>query len=312
MQGANFAIERTSEPTAAPARAQRNVVSMDWGFDGSEAEDEGEEERPEARRETREQAGGEEEGGEGRSRRRRRRGRGRRDRQEAGSERAPRGPEDEASPHADAETDGVEAETADTHEGDEAPVSAREDGSRTEEGENGGRGRRRRRGRRGGRSRQREGTTGPDGSVVAGSPADPGADQPDVDPTFRPHGRWDDLPVRRRDEASLETPDHGVTSQGVTWEIVGAAQEPEPVAEPEAAAEVAAAEPSPPPAPVEAEPEAPTASPPAAEGTPEREPALANGTMAHAESAATPEAPAPEVPEGPPRRGWWQRRFGGN
>jgi len=315
MQGANFAIERTSEPTAAPVRAQRNVVSMDWGFDGSEGEgsDESEiEERPEPRSEPRESATGEEEAGEQRSRRRRRRGRGRRDRQEAGSERAPRGPDDEVTPHADAETDGAEAEApeTDTDEGDEIGASAQESGRTPEDGE--GRGRRRRRGRRGGRSRHREGATGPDGSVIAGSPADPGADQPDVDPGFKPHGRWGDVPARRRDESSLDTPDHGVTSQGVTWEIVGAAQEPE-APEPESVAEPVAAEP---PAPVKAEePEPPAPSAPAVEATPAREPALANGTMSHAESAVAPEAPAPtapEVPEGPPRRGWWQRRFGGN
>ncbi len=318
MQGANFAIERTSEPTAAPVRAQRNVVSMDWGFDGSEGEgsDESEiEERPEPRSEPRESATGEEEAGEQRSRRRRRRGRGRRDRQEAGSERAPRGPDDEVTPHADAETDGAEAEApeTDTDEGDEIGASAQESGRTPEDGE--GRGRRRRRGRRGGRSRHREGATGPDGSVIAGSPADPGADQPDVDPGFKPHGRWGDVPARRRDESSLDTPDHGVTSQGVTWEIVGAAQEPE-APEPEPVAEPVAAEPPAPPAPVKAEePEPPAPSAPAVEATPAREPALANGTMSHAESAVAPEAPAPtapEVPEGPPRRGWWQRRFGGN
>ena len=325
MQGANFAIERTSEPTAAPARAQRNVVSMDWGFDGSEAEggDESEgEERPEPRSEARESATGDEEAGEPRSRRRRRRGRGRRDRQEAGGERTPRGTDDEAASHADAEADGVEPEAADADEGEEAAVSAREDGGRPEDGE--GRGRRRRRGRRGGRSRHREGGTGPDGSVIAGSPADPDADQPDVDPGFKPHGRWGDLPVRRRDEASLDTPDHGVTSQGVAWEIVGAAQEPEApeleATQPEAVAEPVASEPPAPPTPVKAQdPEPPAANAPVVEATPAREPALANGTMSHAESTVAPEAPASapapaasEEPEGPPRRGWWQRRFGGS
>ncbi len=322
MQGANFAIERTSEPTAAPARAQRNVVSMDWGFDGSEGDsgEEGDsEEQPEARSEARESATGDEEAGEPRSRRRRRRGRGRRDRQETGSEHAPRGPDDEIAPHADAQADGVEPEAADADEGEGAPVSAREDGSRPDDGE--GRGRRRRRGRRGGRSRHREGATGPDGSVMAGSPADPDADQPDVDPGFKPHGRWGDLPVRRRDAASLDTPDHGVTSQGVAWEIVGAAQEPEApeleASQPEAVAEPVASEPPAPPTPAKDEPSPPTPSAPVVEATPAREPALANGPVSHAESAVAPEAPAPapaasEEPEGPPRRGWWQRRFGGS
>ncbi len=315
MQGANFAIERTSEPTAAPARAQRNVVSMDWGFDGSETEEEAEEHsesrsEPRERSEARENGAGDEEGGEPRSRRRRRRGRGRRDRPEGGTERhGQRGPADEeATQLAEPERNEPEADEADG--ADEHVENAREGGRSADEGE-GGRGRRRRRGRRGGRSRHRDGTA-PDGSVIAGSPADPDADQPDVDPAFRPHGRWGDLPARKRGEAALDTPDHGVTSQGITWEIVGAAQEPEAQVEPEAP------QPSPAPvAPAKSEPEPVAAAPSATEDTPAREPALANGAMAHAEARAEPapkEAPVaeePAEPEGPPRRGWWQRRFGG-
>jgi ribonuclease E len=137
--------------------------------------------------------------------------------------------------------------------------------------------------------------------VIAGSPADPSADQPDVDPAFRPHGQWGDLPARRRGETPLETPDHGVTSQGITWEIVGAAREPEEQTEPEVAEP-----PTAPAAPMIAEPE------PLAESPPAREPALANGTMAHAETTPSEASVSaePAEPEGPPRRGWWQRRFG--
>ncbi len=309
MQGANFAIERTSEPAVAPARVQRNVVSMDWGFDGSEADEEAEE-RPEPRTEHRESAAVEEEGGEPRSRRRRRRGRGRRDRQEdAGGEarEANGGAEEGAVLHAEAPDDAVEAEGAEPDELDARSEEPREGGGRGEEGD-GTRGRRRRRGRRGGRSRHREGVTAPDGSVIAGSPADPTAAQPDVDPSFRPHGTWGDLQVRRRDDAALETPDHGVTSQGITWEIVGAVQEPEP----EAPAPIPA--PSVRPEPVAAAapptPSAPASEPPAEVSR--REPAHVNGAMALAKPAPE-EAPQAESaePEGPPRRGWWQRRFGG-
>jgi ribonuclease E len=314
MQGANFAIERTSEPTAAPARTQRNVVSMDWGFDGSETEEEAEE-HVQSRNEARDSGAEEEESGEPRSRRRRRRGRGRRDRQDGGSERhGQRGPDEEAAQHAGPDQD--EPEGDEPGAPGESEESARESGRTTaaEDGES-GRGRRRRRGRRGGRSRHREGISA-DGSVIAGSPADPGADQPDVDPTFKPHGRWSDLPARRRGEAPLETPDHGVTSQGITWEIVGAAQEPEAEAHPEPVAEV---QPTPEPvAPVKPEP-APAAavSSSASESTPTREPALVDSAMAHAAAHAEPTAEKtissaePAEPEGPPRRGWWQRRFGG-
>jgi ribonuclease E len=287
---------------------------MDWGFDGSEAEEETEE-RPEPRsearepREPRESGTGEEEaGGEQRSRRRRRRGRGRRDHHDAAGEpHGQRAPDDEIAQHEDAESEGAEEGTVEADESEVRAEGPREGSRKPEEGE--GRGRRRRRGRRGGRSRQREGTAH-DGSVIAGSPADPSADQPDVDPGFKPHGRWGDLPVRRRDEAPIETPDHGVTSQGITWEIVGAAQEPEVAAEP-----VPEAPPAAPAKPelIRSEPEPVAASPSSpAETSPTREPALANGSMSHAE--ATPQdAPSPEStePEGPPRRGWWQRRFGG-
>jgi ribonuclease E len=319
MQGANFAIERTSEPAAStPRKPERSVVSMDWGFDGSEADEETEE-RPEPRSDSRSEgsrgeareATGEEEGGEQRSRRRRRRGRGRRDRQEGdGDARGQRAPV-EAESHAESTSEAAEADASE-HDEVEARAGEQREGPRTNEdgrkGEEGERGRRRRRGRRGGRSRHREGATDADGSVIAGSPADPSAEQPHVDPAFKPHGAWGDLPVRRRDEAPAEAPDHGVTSQGITWEIVGAVQEPEPAVP----APAARAEPEPPaaapapPAPVATEP------PPPAEVT-ERVPAHANGTVALAEP--TPKEAQPDAnpePEGPPRRGWWQRKFGGS
>jgi ribonuclease E len=310
MQGANFAIERTSEPTAAaaPRRPERNVVSMDWGFDGSEPEEDAEE-RPEARGEPRESVAGEEEGGEPRSRRRRRRGRGRRDRQEAGDEALGSGAAEDAGPNADADIDDGGAEAA---EPDESGEEAHEEGGRRpEDGEGSGRSRRRRRGRRGGRSRHREGATASDG-VIAGSPADPTAEQPDVDPSFQPHGGWRDLPVRRRGEARLETPDHGVTSQGITWEIVGAAQEPDSGLElatpdtPEQDAHEPAAVSA---APMAAAP-AP-AEPASAEDSHARQPMGDDESMALAGTAPK-EAlqQEPSEPEGPPRRGWWQRRFG--
>jgi ribonuclease E len=307
MQGANFAIERTGEPTtSAPRRDERNVVSMDWGFDGSEAEVEAEE-----RTDARESGAGEEEVGEPRSRRRRRRGRGRRDRQEtAGEPDGPRGPERELASSADRiEADDAEAEIAEPGEAEERAGEAPVIGRRPEEGEGGGRSRRRRRGRRGGRSRHREGPLAPDGSVIAGSPADPSAQQPEVDLAYRPHAARGGVAVRRRDAVALEIPDHGVTSQGIAWEIVGAAQEPEPAATEELAPAKLEAEPvvtAPvPPAPAVAEP-APVESAPA------HEPSVGNGSMALAETAPKEASlQEPPEPEGPPRRGWWQRRFGG-
>ncbi|MFN3746447.1 MAG: Rne/Rng family ribonuclease [Hyphomicrobiaceae bacterium] len=306
MQGANFAIERTSEPTtSAPRRDERNVVSMDWGFDGSEAEGEAEE-----RTDARESGAGEEDVGEPRSRRRRRRGRGRRDRQEAAGEpQEPRGPEHEVAASADRiEAGDAEAESAQPGEAEELAGEAPVAGRGPEEGDGGGRSRRRRRGRRGGRSRHREGALSPDGRVIAGSPADPSAQQPEVDPSYHPHTGWGGMAVRRRDEVAFEIPDHGVTSQGIAWEIVGAAQEPEPAATEALAPAKRDAEP------VTAAPVAPApavAEPAPAESTPVHEPSVGNGSMALAETAPKEAAPQePPAPEGPPRRGWWQRRFG--
>jgi len=46
---------------------------------------------------------------------------------------------------------------------------------------------------------------------------------------------------------------------------------------------------------------------------PVREVANGNGSMALAETKPEPTPPQERaVPEGPPRRGWWNRRFGGD
>ena len=79
MHGANFAIERTAQ-AADQAKVQSTAVNMDWGFDGSDREEELEDQEPARdayrhdrhRDEEREEVGGE--GSPGRRRRRRRRG----------------------------------------------------------------------------------------------------------------------------------------------------------------------------------------------------------------------------------------------
>ena len=339
MQGANFAIERTSEPVApAPRRAERSVVSMDWGFDGSEAAPEEDiEDAPEMRearepREPREQrdngAGSDEERGEGRSRsRRRRRGRGRRDERGGPREQVAAGDRDVGAPHESADEgsghrDDDAVEPREPAFADAGPDGGAEEGRDHRSGEDGGshqrsedgdgsRSRRRRRGRRGGRSRNRDGAPG-DG-VVAGSPADPSAEQPHVDPSFTPHGAWDDMPVARRAEPRAAEPSVGEPA----WEIKGAAQEPEtetprPQSD-EVVAPVAAngwrekAPAAPAPAPHQPEPVAASPAPvekPAAE--------TAELTLASAPQEPAP-TPAPEVrSDEPPRKGWWQRRFGGS
>ena len=336
MQGANFAIERTSEPVApAPRRAERSVVSMDWGFDGSEADDVDEDVGavPEARevREPRDSdAASEEEAGDGRTRsRRRRRGRGRRDerggpreRVEAAGDRGmgpPGDPSDE--PRGDHEGHG-DRDTSDRREpafaehgsdegaedgGERRADDGQERSQRSEEGD-ASRSRRRRRGRRGGRSRNRDGAPG-GGEVVAGSPADPSAEQPDVDPSFTPHGEWVDVPVARRTEAVVEER---------AWEIKGAVQEPEADQIPRPT-EFAAADATPgwrdePAAPAPAPAFEPQAAEPVASAPAMAEkPAAESGELTLAAAPPQAEVPPPEPhSDEPPRKGWWQRRFGGN
>ena len=331
MQGANFAIERTSEPVApAPRRAERSVVSMDWGFDGSEEApaDEEADEAPEMRearepREPREQrdngAGSDEERGEGRSRsRRRRRGRGRRDERGPREEHAaagdrdmgpPRGPSDEPSGNRDSDAEEQGAPAFSDTGPDEGADEGRDQRSGehrgphqgSEEGD-GSRSRRRRRGRRGGRSRNRDGAPGE--GVVAGSPADPSAEQPDVDPSFTPHGDWVNVPVSRRSETRVEEP---------AWEIKGAAQEPETETAQRPADEVVSPavangwRDEPPAAPAPQQPE-----PVAASAAPAEKPAPESAELTLAAAPQEP-APAPETrSDEPPRKGWWQRRFGGS
>lgn len=333
MQGANFAIERTSEPVvAAPRRAERSVVSMDWGFDGTEADAEEEvDDAPEMRevQEPRESGGAEDETGDGRTRsRRRRRGRGRRDergtaprdRAEATGDRDRGPPRERSDESRGSDSDsGSEGDTEDRRDAafaDAGPdESSADDGGerrtgdghgrspRSEEEGDGSRSRRRRRGRRGGRSRNRDGAPGSDG-VVAGSPADPSAEQPDVDPSFRPHGEWVDLSVARRPEPQTEER---------AWEIKGAAQEPEAEAPSPQADDVTApvattgwrdAPAAPMPDRQEPEPVAPEKS--------AEKPAADSGELTLA-AAPQEQAPDPESgPGDPPRKGWWQRRFGSN
>ena len=335
MQGANFAIERTSEPVAAPARAQRNVVSMDWGFDGSESDaDDEAESGAEARepRESRDSGSGEEERGEGRSRRRRRRGRGRRDERGAARDRTEAGDDvgDDAreAPRAaagdyreDGDEEGDDRREAGVAEiggspdegGDEAgEARADREGSNGEAGD-GSRSRRRRRGRRGGRSRNRDGA--PTEGVITGSPADPDAEQPYVDPSFSPpHEGWSEPPARRAEQADVEastasddeqstvvpaerteTETAEVSTPEPAWEIKGAAQEPELTPDPAPVANGFAE------APVTSSPKAP-------------EPAeVVTAPEPLARDEAIDQQPVVSgQPDEPPRKGWWQRRFGGN
>lgn len=140
--------------------------------------------------------------------------------------------------------------------------------------------------------------------MIAGSPADPSAEQPYVDPNFTPHGAWADAPVARRAESRIEEP---------TWEIKGAAQEPESETPQRPADEVVAPvaasgwRDEPPAAPAPQQPEPVAASP-----APVEKPAPETAELTLAAAPQEP-APAPDTrSDEPPRKGWWQRRFGGS
>jgi ribonuclease E len=335
MQGANFAIERTSEPVApAPRRAERSVVSMDWGFDGSEPDvDEEADDAPEAR-EPRESGGtSEDESADGRPRsRRRRRGRGRRDERGGSRDRAEAGGEGDTGPSRERTDEPRRLSNDDTDDPRDATLAdgGPDDGAdensegRLDDGRDrapgtmdgdgdGARSRRRRRGRRGGRSRSRDGATASDG-VVAGSPADPSAEQPDVDPSFTPHGEWVDAPISRRAVTEHDTGESA-------WEIKGALQEPGPEAtsRPGEAAvdaatrwrdEPATSDPAPRQDP---EPELQMPEPEATIPAAAQKPAADTGELTLAAAAPQDDAsPTESRSDEPPRKGWWQRRFGGN
>jgi ribonuclease E len=164
MQGANFAIERSSAPTQAPKRIERAAINMESGFD----EDDEEDDAPlqpahvadvdEVAEAPRDEAGGRS------SRRRRRRRGGRRD---EGRDDAPRAESDETAAGvetiSDDELEDIEVINAEGHEASTHDDAASDDEPRTdrpgrrepqESRELGGERRSRRRGRRGGRGRR--------------------------------------------------------------------------------------------------------------------------------------------------------------
>ena len=311
MQGANFSIERSSAPVVAPRAPDRTAVSMDWGFDGEEAQeqdghshnhdhgpaggsvqhvdtlaDEGDGDEGGEGREQRDGNGGQDGNRNGKRRRRRRgRDRDRNDRPQSqanGQSHEQRHAPAEGGAHEGAELDAAhDHDQADTGgEAGAGEADARTDGAEGDRGQRRGR----RRGRRGGR-RGREQTR--DG-------------QP-VDANGQTDGTNDS------GEETAVASDHGHEhSQG---DVNG--HDRTPHHEPHPAAEVRHAEPAPV---VEAKPvrefETATASPMPAPKHDETA-ASAKPVAAPVEPQAVPVAQLPEAPEDPARprrRGWWQRR----
>jgi ribonuclease E len=180
LAGANFTIEKGAAPAQAPRRIERNVVNMESGFEGEDENGEFEaREQPAPSREAREapaarggdrdrdrQGSDSEEGGSRRRRRRRRGGRGG-EREERGSSYADdaRGGVEDVGGDQDAPDSPEHGDAEDAHEHQHAE-GGEQVARGSEEGEGGDRtrergGRSRRRGRRGGRrGRDRNGERG--------------------------------------------------------------------------------------------------------------------------------------------------------
>jgi ribonuclease E len=304
LAGANFTIEKGAAPAQPQRRIERNVVNMESGFEG---EDEGGEyearEQPSSGRESyahgdREERGGEEEGG---SRRRRRRRRGRRgdrgDREHDGGYAA----EARASPADFGEDQASEAHHQDadgeSEHGDEGAQEAVH-APRGEEGGEGTRergGRSRRRGRRGGRrgrERNGHGDRSPDTHARNGSPEPYAADEPQPSDFLPAEGEdvQPPAPAERPRQQRSRTPQPFAAhadSQPT------AAQVHQPRAEPTPALEV--------PAPVD---EAPAPR----RRTGSSEPRLERIVVGPANGESATEGASPSAPA---RKGWWQRKLGG-
>jgi len=328
MQGANFTVERTAATHAPVRRAERAAVNMDWGFDGDnepaytaseiettvEVYDEDENVGPE-RNGARNDG---DEGGARRGRRRRRRGRGGRDRGDDRERFAYEANDDaNAAANDDAQMDSDEAgaEIAgleDQPSVDDGANAGHAEGNGSEERPN----KRRRRGRRGGRrgrdrGRESEQTQSADDAEGFASESEQ-SDNNDDD-------RADDVAADDTGEKSPEyngaagdkekAPKAPGRRPRRVWDVPSAANgdEEQPAAPAEKAVK---AVPTPEPAP---EPEVVVTPEPAPSRrrheTGSSEPRIERvvvGPNAQSDVAETETANAPAQ-----RKGWWQRKFGG-
>ncbi len=293
LAGANFTIEKGAAPALPQRRVERTAVNMDWGFDET-PEGEVEVQEPSAPREPARASFEADGDGPGRRRRRRRRG-GR------------RGDRPESEGHAEDWSGGPEAGLEMSEDGG---MPAGEDGPETieasEEAHEGARGaeerggqRSRRRGRRGGRRGRERKTAG--GEAPRGM-----SDQPEVG-TFAPEGSHDSEPRFAAEPASNGAgPSNGDAGDRSDWAPAPAYAEETAYA---GAHTEAMAEPKEPPAPsAKAEAPAPKRSRPRAGAS---EPRIERIVVDEAGAASPGADVAPEESTAPARKGWWQRRLGG-
>jgi ribonuclease E len=327
MQGANFAIEKSAAPVAAPRAADRpTAVNMEWGFEGQETDEQAGEDVREARSQPEGRAPSAEDEGDGRRPRRRRRRGGRRD--DWGDQRerpqqarfSPNGSDvqdtngaehgHEQPPH-DQDADAY----ADAGEGAPGMGEQPPGPSATDEGEE-RRGRRRRRGRRGGR-RGRDRNGHPRDEQLA----DDGHDRAGHEHDSQAHEGDAGSPVQ--DAHAHEPAHHDRPFEEDTRR--DAARAPEPAAEAHGAHEAVHAEAtgetrrSPRRATHEGNGSSEQSRPAPVEPAPPAipQPEVTHYSSSQATSSGTPQSslepvqPEPEEPARPARKGWWQRRLMG-
>jgi ribonuclease E len=291
LAGANFTIEKGAAQSQPQRRAERAAVNMDWGFDeGAEGEAL---EAAAPRQAPRDGEAGADGQADGRRRRRRRRRGGR------------RGERPEAEAHAESGRDAADIEMSEDgvalSGGDEDTGVAFNDEAREDSragGEERSGQRSRRRGRRGGRRGRERRAGGPEGAPGAG-------EQPDV-------GALDSGgPVEDIAPAAPE-PQPEASSHAEKGSPPSHKPKPEPVPEPVLAGEGTYGD-------AKAEAMAETAKPAAEEVAPKRarhragasEPRIERIVVGKNGEEDAPSDVVTEEPAAPARKGWWQRRLGG-
>jgi ribonuclease E len=334
MQGANFTVERGAASAAPLRRTERAAVNMDWGFDGdneatgfatSEGETaaevlDNEESTPRERNGAR--GDGDEGGARRGGRRRRRRGRGGRDRDEDRERYASESNDDEANAESEeGSNDADEADHAIAGFG-EQPMIGDSDHAASNGAEDKPN-KRRRRGRRGGRrgrERGRESDQGVSAETSDAASSDSSQqefddDEPEKEPEMAGEaGHSEADQVAADDQESViddaTPPATARKPRRRVWDVPAAANgddtgaapngssEAEPVVEiAEAKVEMEVEVNVPPPAPVRRRHEVGSSEPRI-----ERVVVVGPG-----DQRAETESPAPA----PQRKGWWQRKFGG-
>ncbi|HEX9881254.1 MAG TPA: ribonuclease E/G [Hyphomicrobium sp.] len=307
LAGANFTIEKGAAPAQPQRRVERMAVNMDWGFDEADEGGDGGEvlEAPEPRQAPRDAEAAAEGQADGRRRRRRRRRGGRRGDRPEGEGYAENGRD---ASDLEMSEDGVALSGGsddDDDSGAEFNDAAREE-SRAGGEERAGQ-RSRRRGRRGGRRGRERRAGGPEGTSGAG-------EQPEIG-TFAPEGS-PETEASFSPEPTQETAREPSPPSERNERPARRTRAPAPAPTPAYAGEDAYAGNN---AEVLAEPAAPAPAAEAEAVAPKRarhragasEPRIERIVVSETGQGAPAADAAPEEGAAPARKGWWQRRLGG-